>query len=130
MDAAAAAPTPPQADVFARYFRHSRRHRIVVCAECCTAVVPKHAAAHLARNHDQTTKEQRANVQRYVDGLEDIAHDVSDVRFLGPDNLPYSEIPVRYGGLRYRGKGIDRRRYGYVIGSTQIIQAHYKVAYG
>jgi hypothetical protein len=83
--------------------------------------VPKHTAAHLARNYDQTTKEQQANVQRYVDGLEDIAHDVSDVRFLGPDDLPYSEIPVWHSGLRCRGRGTDRRRYRYVVGSTQMI---------
>ena len=83
--------------------------------------MPKHTAAHLARNHDQTTKEQRANVQRYVDGLEDIAHDVSDVRFPGPDDPPYSKIPVRHGGLRCGGKGTDGRRCGYVVGSTQMI---------
>jgi hypothetical protein len=92
--------------------------------------VPKYTAMHLARNHDQITKEQQANVQQYVDGLEDIAYDVSDVRFLGPDNPPYSEILVRYGGLRCGGRGIDGRRYGYVVGSTQMIQAHYKVAHG
>ena len=83
--------------------------------------MPKHTAAYLVRNHDQTTKEQRANIQRYVDGLEDIAYDVSDVRFPGPDNLPYSKIPVRYSSLRCRGKGTDRRRCRYVVGSTQMI---------
>jgi hypothetical protein len=92
--------------------------------------VPKHTATHLARNHDQTIKEQRANIQRYVDGLEDVAHDVSDVRFPGPDDLLYSEILVRYGGLRCRGKGTDGQRYRYVVGSTQMIQAHYKAAHG
>jgi hypothetical protein len=87
-------PTPPRADVFTRYFRHSRRHRIIVCVECRTAVVPKHAAAHLTRNHGRTTKEERGHVQRYADGLEDIAREVSDVRFPGPDDPPYGEIAV------------------------------------
>jgi hypothetical protein len=73
------APAPPQADVFARCFRRSRQHRIIVCVQCRTAVVPKYAAAHLARDHGRTTKEERRHVQRYVDGLEDIAHSVSDV---------------------------------------------------
>jgi hypothetical protein len=124
------APTPPQADIFSRYFRHSRRHRIVVCVECRTAVVPKHAAAYLARNHGQTTKEERRRVQRYIDGLEDVAHDVSDVRFLGPEDAPYSEIPVRYGGLRCIGKDTDGRVCRYVVGSAQMIQAHCKAAHG
>jgi aminoglycoside phosphotransferase family enzyme len=34
------------------------------------------------------------DAQRYVDGLEDIAYDVLDVRFLGPKDLPYSIIAV------------------------------------
>jgi hypothetical protein len=126
----APAPTPPRANVFARYFHHSQRHRIIACVECRTAIVPKHTAAHLARNHYQTTKEQRADVQRYVDGLEDVAYDVSDVRFPGPDDPPYSEIPVRHSGLRCGGEGTDGRRYGYVVGSTQMIQAHCKAAHG
>jgi hypothetical protein len=71
-----------------------------VCIECRIAIVPKHTTAYLARNYDQTTKEQQADIQQYVGGLEDIAHDVSDVRFLGPNDLPYSEILVQYGGLR------------------------------
>jgi hypothetical protein len=126
----ASAPTLPQADIFSRYFRHSRRYRIVVYVEYRIAIVPKYAAAHLVRNHGRTTKEERRRVQRYIDGLEDVAYDVSDVRFPGPEDAPYSEIPVRYGGLRYIGKDTDGRVYRYVIGSTQMIQAHYKAVHG
>lgn len=61
--------------------------------------MPKHTAAYLARNHNRTIKEQQANVQRYVDGLEDIAYDVSDVRFLGLEDPPYSGIQVQYSSL-------------------------------
>jgi hypothetical protein len=70
-------------------------------------VVPKHVAAHLARNHGRTTKRDRMDIQRYVDGLEDIAHSVSDVRFPGPDDPPYSGIAVRHDGLRCSATGED-----------------------
>jgi hypothetical protein len=68
-------------------------------------------------------EEQRRGVQRYVDGLEDVAYDVSDVIFLDPEDPPCSEIPVQYGVLRCKGKGLDGRRCGYVVGSAQMIQA-------
>ena len=72
-----------------------------------TAIVPKHTTTHLARNYDRTTKEQQAGVQQYVDRLEDVAYDVSDVRFPDPEDLPYGDILVQYGGLRCRRKGVD-----------------------
>jgi hypothetical protein len=59
-----------------------------------------------------------------------VAHDVSDVRFPGPEDAPYSEIPVRYGGLRCIGKDTDGRVCRYVVGSTQMIQAHCKAVHG
>jgi hypothetical protein len=46
----------------------------------------------LARNHDRTTKEERIGIQRHMDGLEDLAREVSDVRFPDPDDPPYGEI--------------------------------------
>jgi hypothetical protein len=92
-------PTAPKANIFARYFCHSRQYCIVVCLECRTAVVPKHVAAHLARNHSRTTKCDRTDIQRYVDGLEDVAYDVSGVVFLGPEDPPYDMIAVQYDGL-------------------------------
>ena len=94
------------------------------------AIVLKHTTAHLVRNHDRTTKEQQAGVQQYVDGLEDVAHNVSDVRFPDPEDPLYGDIPVQYGGLRYGGKGVDGQQCRYVVGSTQMIQAHYKAAHG
>jgi hypothetical protein len=124
------APAPPEADVFARYFVHSRQHRIATCIECRTAVVPKHAAAHLARNHDRTTKHDRMDVQRYVDGLEDIAHDVSDVRFPGPEDPPYSMIAVQYGGLRCSATEEDGRRCRRIMRTTRMIKAHCEAAHG
>jgi hypothetical protein len=126
----APAPTPPGADVFTRHFRHSRRHRIIVCVGCRTAVVPKHAAAHLARNHNQTTKEERMHVQRYVDGLEDIAHNVSEIRFPGPDDPPYDGIAVRHDGLRCAGEGPDGRRCRYVVSTVRKIKAHCETTHG
>jgi hypothetical protein len=123
-------PTLPKADVFARHFVHSQQYRIVICMECRTAVVPKHTAAHLARNHDRTTKQDRTDVQRYVDGLEDVARDVSDVRFLGPEDPPYSMIAVQQGGLRCSATGEDRRRCRYVIRTVRIIKAHCEAAHG
>jgi hypothetical protein len=124
------APTPPQADVFARYFRRSRQHRIIVCVQCRTAVVPKYAAAHLARDHSRTTKEERRHVQRYVDGLEDVAHSVSNVRFPGPDDPPYGGIAVRHDGLRCSAAGEDGRRCRHVVGTMQKIQEHCREAHG
>ena len=116
--------------MFARYFRHSRQHRIIVCVECRIAVVPKHAAAHLARNHDRTTKEERRYIQQYADGLEDVACDVSDVRFPGPDDPPYGEIAVQYGGLRCAGRDTDGRRCRYVVSTVRKIQGHYQEVHG
>jgi hypothetical protein len=124
------APAPPRADVFTRHFRHSRRHRIIVCVECRTAVVPEHAAAHLARNHSRTTKEERRHVQRYADGLEDIAREVSDVRFPGPDDPPYGEIAVQYGGLRCAGGDTDGRRCRYTVSTVRKIQGHCQEVHG
>jgi hypothetical protein len=119
-----------QADVFARYFRRSRQHRIIVCIECRTAVVPKHAAAHLARGHSRTIKEERRYVQRYVDGLEDVAHSVPDVRFPGPEDPPYSGIAVRHDGLWCSATGQDGQRCRYVVGTMQKIQEHCREAHG
>jgi hypothetical protein len=124
------APTPPQSDTFSRHFRHSRQHRIIVCVRCRTAVVPRHAAAHLARNHDRTTKEERRYIQRYVDDLEDVARDVSEVRFPGPDDPPYSGITVRYDGLRCAGEGVDRQRCRYVVSTVRKIKAHCETVHG
>jgi hypothetical protein len=123
-------PVSAQADVFARYFRRSRQHRIIVCIECRTAVVPKHAAAHLARGHSRTTKEERRYVQRYVDGLEDVAHSVPDVRFPGPEDPPYSGIAVRHDGLWCSATGQDGQRCRYVVGTMQKIQEHCREAHG
>ena len=92
-------PTAPEADVFARYFRHLQQHRIVVCVECRTTIVLKHVTAHLARNHSRTTKRDRMDIQWYVDGLEDIAYDVSGVIFPGPEDPPYDMIAVQYYSL-------------------------------
>jgi hypothetical protein len=124
------APAVPEPGVFGGCFRYSRQYRVIVCVECRTAVVPEHAAAHLARNHDRTTKEERKRIQRYVDDLGDLARQVSDVRFPGPDDPPYGEIVVRYGGLWCLGRDTDGRRCGYVVESTQMIQAHCKAAHG
>jgi hypothetical protein len=130
MDAPAPAPAPPQADVFARYFRRSRQHRIIVCIECRTAVVPKHAAAHLARGHSRTSKEERRDVQRYVDGLEDVARSISDVRFPGPEDPPYSGIAVQRDGLQCSATGQDGRRCEYVVSAMQKIQEHCREVHG
>jgi hypothetical protein len=124
------APTPPQSDTFSRHFRHSRQHRIIVCVRCRTAVVPRHAAAHLARNHDRTTKEERRYIQRYVDDLEDVARDVSEVRFPGPDDPPYSGITVRYDGLRCAGEGVDRQRCRHIVSTVRKIKAHCETVHG
>ena len=62
-------------------------------------MVLKHVATHLARNHSQTTKRDRMDIQQYVDGLEDIAYDVLGVIFLGPEDLLCSMIAVQYSGL-------------------------------
>jgi hypothetical protein len=124
------APACPRADVFARHFVHSQQHRIITYTECRTAVVPKHAAAHLVRNHNRTTKQDRTDIQRYVDGLEDIAHDVSDVRFPGPEDPPYSIIAVQYGGLRCSATGEDGRQCRRVIRTTRMMKAHCEAAHG
>jgi uncharacterized UBP type Zn finger protein len=92
-------PTASKADIFARYFCHSQQHYIVVCLECCTAVVPKHVATHLARNYSRTTKHDQTDIQWYIDRLEDVAYDVSGVIFLGPEDLLYDMIVVQYDGL-------------------------------
>jgi hypothetical protein len=120
----APAPMPPRADIFTRHFRHSQWHCIIVCVGCRTAVVPKHAAAHLVRNHNRTTKEERMHVQRYVDRLEDIAHNVSEIRFPGPDDPPYDGIAVRHDGLRCAGEGPDSRQCRYIVSTVQKIKAH------
>ena len=57
-------------------------------------MVLKYVAAHLARNHSRTTKHDQTDIQRYVDGLEDVAYDVSGVIFLGPKDPPYDMIVV------------------------------------
>lgn len=124
------APTPPNADVFARHFVHSQRHRIVTYVEYRTAVVPKHAAAHLARNHDRTTKQDRTDVQRYIDGLENVARDISDVRFPGPEDPPYSMIAVQHGGLRCSATGEDGQRCRCVMKTVRMIKAHCEAAHG
>jgi hypothetical protein len=54
----------------------------------------EYAATHLARNHNRITKEERIRVQRYINGLEDVAGNVLDVRFLAPEDPPYGEIVV------------------------------------
>ena len=75
----------------------------------------------MARDYGRTTKEERRHVQRYIDGLEDIAYSVLDVRFPGPDDLPYSSIAVRYDGLRCSATGEDGQRYRHVVGMMQKI---------
>ena len=52
----------PGADVFTRHFYHSQLHHIIICMECRTVVVLKHTAAHLARNHNWTMKEEQMHV--------------------------------------------------------------------
>ena len=89
-----------------------------------------HAAAHLARNHNRTTKEERRYVQQYVDGLENIAYDISDVRFPGPDDPPYGGITVRHGRLRCTGTDADGQQCSYVVSTTQKIQEHCRKAHG
>jgi hypothetical protein len=117
-------PTPPGGDAFTRFFRHLRQHQIIVCIECRIAIVPKHAAAHLARNHSRITKEEQRYVQRYVDGLEDVARDILDVRFPGPNDPPCGEIITQYGGLRCTGRDTDGRQCRHVVSTTQKIQEH------
>jgi hypothetical protein len=123
-------PVYPPANTFARYFRYSRRHRIIVCIECRIAVVPEYAAAHLARNHNRTTGEERRHIQRYVDGLGDLAREVLDVRFPDPDDPPCDEITVRYDGLRCMGRGADGGRCGYIVSAIQKIQEHCREVHG
>jgi hypothetical protein len=122
--------TAPKDDIFTRLFRHSRQYRIITCVECRTAIVPGHAIAYLARNHSWITKEERRRVQRHVDSLGDLARSVLDVRFPGPDNPPYGEIPVKYGGLRCLAVGEDGRRCRYVVSTTRMIRAHCEAAHG
>jgi hypothetical protein len=57
-------------------------------------VVPKHVAVHLARNYSRTIKRDQTDIQRYVDGLEDVVYDVSGVIFLGPEDPLYDMIVV------------------------------------
>jgi hypothetical protein len=56
----------------------------------------------LARGHSRTTKEERRYVQRYVDGLEDVAYSIPDVRFPGPEDLP--AIPRTISTMIVRGR--------------------------
>jgi hypothetical protein len=70
------------------------------------------------------------HVQQYVDGLEDIAHDVSEIRFPGPDDPPYDGIAVRHDGLRCAGEGPDGRQCGYVVSTVRKIKAHCETAHG
>jgi hypothetical protein len=93
-------------------------------------VVPKHVAAHLVRNHSRTTKCNRTDIQRYVDGLEDIAYDVSGVIFPGPEDLLYDIIVVQYDGLQCLATEEDGRRYRRVMRTTRMIKAHCEAAYG
>ena len=69
-------------------------------------------------------------MQRYVDGLEDVAREVSDVRFPGPDDPPYGEIAVQYGGLRCAGRDPDGRQCRYVVSTVRKIQSHYQEVHG
>jgi REP element-mobilizing transposase RayT len=52
----------PKANVFARHFVYLQQYYIVICMEYYTAVVLKHNAAHLARNYNQTIKQDRTDV--------------------------------------------------------------------
>jgi hypothetical protein len=70
------------------------------------------------------------HVQRYVDGLEDITYNVSEIRFPGPDDPPYDRITVRHDGLRCAGEGRDGRQCRYVVSTVRKIKAHYKITYG
>jgi hypothetical protein len=83
--------------------------------------VPEYTAAYLARNHNRTTREERRYIQRYIDGLGDLAREVSDVRFPDPNDPPYDEIAVRYDSLRCIGRGADRGRYSYIVSAIQKI---------
>ena len=69
-------------------------------------------------------------MQRYVDGLEDVAREVSDVRFPGPDDPPYGEIAVQYGGLRCAGRDPDGRQCRYVVSTVRKIQSHCQEVHG
>jgi hypothetical protein len=65
-----------------------------------------------------------------VDCLEDVARDVSEVRFPGPDDPPYGGIIVRYDGLRCVGEGVDGQRCGYTVSIVRKIKAHCETVYG
>jgi hypothetical protein len=93
-------------------------------------VVPKHVAAHLARNHSRTTKRDQTDIQQYVDGLEDIAYDVSGVIFLGPEDPPYDMIAVQYDSLRCSATEEDGQRCRRVMRTTRMIKAHCEAAHG
>jgi hypothetical protein len=70
------------------------------------------------------------DAQQYVDRLEDIACNVSDVRFLGPEDLLYSMIAVQHGGLQCSGTGEDGQRCRCVVRTVRMIKAHCEAAYG
>jgi hypothetical protein len=84
----------------------------------------------LARGYSRTSKEEQRHVQRYVDGLEDVAYSISDVRFPGPKDLPYSGIAVRHDGLRYSAIRQDGQQCEHVVSTMQKIQEHCREAYG
>jgi hypothetical protein len=83
----------------------------------------------LARNHDRIKKDERICVQRYIDGLEDVACNVLDVRFPAPEDPPYIEIIVQYCGLRCLAIGEDGRQYRYIVRITRMIKAYCETAY-
>jgi hypothetical protein len=115
---------------FARWFQHLPQYRIVVCIDCRTAVVPDHIAAHLRRNHASVSKEEQRQAQSYVGDLENVARDVSDVRFPQPEDPPCSAIPIKQDGLRCTWVEENRRQCEYVVGSQQMVQAHCRTAHG
>jgi hypothetical protein len=65
-----------------------------------------------------------------VDGLEDVAHDIGQVRFPAPEEPPYSGIPVQYNGFRCLGKGNDSQQCRHVVAVIQKMQEHCREVHG
>jgi len=122
--------TQQPSTTFTRWFRHLPQYCIVICVNCRIAVVPDYIAAHLRRNHAGISKEEQREAQRYIDGLENVAWDISNIQFPRPEEPPCKEIAVQRDGLRCTWTSRNGRQCEHVVGTVRKIQTYCKEAHG
>lgn len=113
-------------DEFHRLFIVDSRSRILICISCQYAMVPAHLSKHLRTHYKRLTLQQHRTIISVVDKLSTLARVPLDVVFPLPNDLPLTNLPVYFDGLKC--SSIDSRGvpYSYICRTLRGIREHYE----